>query len=65
MCVLLATGEPGTFNLHNYTWAGIVQKTVALLYLLLVALFQCSVCGTNGLQRVATRIIDLLPSFVI
>ena len=40
--------------------AGTARKTVPLLYLLLVTLFQCLVCGTNG--RVATGSIDSLPS---
>ena len=40
----------------------VARKTVALLYLLLVALFQCSVCGANGLRRIAARSIDSLPS---
>ena len=40
-----------------------IRKTVALLYLLLVTVFQRLVCGTNRLRRVATRSADLLPSF--
>ena len=41
------------------------RKTVALLYLLLVTLFQCLVCDINRLRRVATSSVDLVSSFVI
>ena len=43
------------FDLFNCAWAGTAQKTVALLYLLLVTLFQRLVCGTNGLRGVVTK----------
>ena len=41
------------------------RKTTALLYLLLMTVFQRLVCGINRLRRVATKSIDSLPYFVV
>ena len=50
-----ATGEPGTFFLHDLTHLIMRRQGPIRKQLYLSTLFQCSVCGTNALRRVTIQ----------